>query len=95
MRVFWFCMSSVSALKKSHPEVYKPSFRFTVNFLASPPIPHTPISFEAPLPLGVGGLGACPEMAVPFRDAPGSLQCLGAGCFLVPNVLCLQQKCQR
>lgn len=37
-------------------------------------------------------LSACPEMSAPFRDTLGSLQYLGADCFLVHNVLHLHQK---
>lgn len=39
-------------------------------------------------------LSAFSEVAMAFRDTPGSLQSLGASCSLVKNVLHLQQKLQ-
>lgn len=86
IELFWFCMSYVSASKKSHQEAYNPSFRFTVNFLGTSPIPHNPISFEATLPLRAEGAPCLPRdgctfqghpwfLAVPQSRSPPSLKC--------------------
>lgn len=70
MGLFWFCMSCVSASKQSHQEVYSPSFRLTVNFLASSPTPLTPISFEATLPLRAEGAQCLPRDGCTFQGHP-------------------------
>lgn len=51
-------------------------------------------TLKLPYPWEQRVLSACSEVAMPFRDTPGSLQSLGARCFLVQDALDLQQKLQ-
>lgn len=86
------CMSCVSVSKQSHQEAYNLSCKFTLNFLANF-LPQFP-ALKLPYPREQRVLSTFSEVAMPFRDTPCSLQSLGASCFLVQNVLHLQQKLQ-